>query len=422
MRLAHWGPPGPDASWSATLAPHLGRETTLARVEAEPAARPAADLDLYEIADEPAHAFVYRAALARPGVVALRDWSLPRLVAGATLGAGDVSAYLREARRAHGEAGAFVARQVARGLGGRVLPALFSFNDRLLEGSLGVVAPTRQVAVRVARRAPGRPLLKLPLDALAPAAEPPGEEEARRRFGLPPDAPVLAVDAEDPEAARLGVVAPVLARLGEAWPELRVLWIGAPPPDVPGLPRGQSLPPPLATATLLAAVAAADVLLALRFPAGGGLPRGVVRALEAGRPALVSAGTAAAEELPEGVVVPVDPDAGEAAQVEALVSRLLRDRALRRTIGAAARAHLRTLRDPRDAARRFESFLREVLLSRDGAERAIAAARAHEGTLLGDAVEEVGRAARDLGLGGVGLGLEPLLAEILGDASRAGRP
>ena len=115
-----------------------------------PAAAPDADLDLYQIGNSPAHAFVYRAALARPGVVVLHEWSLHHLVLHETVERGDVSAYLREMRRAHGEAGTFVGRQVARALGGDLLPALFPLNDRLLESSLGIVALTEFVRARAA--------------------------------------------------------------------------------------------------------------------------------------------------------------------------------------------------------------------------------------------------------------------------------
>ena len=51
---------------------------------------------------------------------------------------GDVGSYAREMRRSHGATGSFVARQVARALGGDLLPALFPLNDRLLERSLAV--------------------------------------------------------------------------------------------------------------------------------------------------------------------------------------------------------------------------------------------------------------------------------------------
>src|SRR5258708_13462200 len=83
---------------------------------------PEADLHLYHVGNSPAHAFVYRAARARPGVVVLHDWSLHHLVLCETVERGDVSAYLREMRRAYGATGTFVGRQVARDLRPDLLP------------------------------------------------------------------------------------------------------------------------------------------------------------------------------------------------------------------------------------------------------------------------------------------------------------
>ncbi len=411
MRLALWSarPDGPERSWIHALRPHFPREVEVVRVEEAPVFPPAADLDLYEIADDPAHAFAYHAALARPGVVVLRDWSLHRLVAHATLGSGDPRAYLREMRRDHGDTGTFVGRQVARGLGGLLLPSLLAVNDRLLEQSLGVIAPTTYVGSRVARRLPGRPLLELPLDLLLPRVEVPGRAEARRVLGLPEDAPVVVLCAEDPEAARVPVALRALGRLRGARPSLRVV----------ALATG-----PLSAGRLVEWLAAADVVVALRFPASGVRPEVVVRALEAGRPVLVTSGTPAATELPEGVVVPVDPDLLEAAELEALLAHLLDRSDLRARIGAAAREHLEAARDPEAAAARLLGFLRTVAAGKEEALRAIAAERTDERTLLGYAMEEVRWGARDLGLVGRLLGLEPLLADLLrhGDDRRNAKP
>ena len=126
---------------------------------------------------------MYRAARARPGVVVLHDWSLHHLVLRETVERGDVPGYLREMRRAYGETGAFVGRQVARALGGDLLPALFPLNDRVLEGSLGVVTLSAQTAARVARRLPGRPLLHLPHHLSLPLEPPPTRAESRARAG-----------------------------------------------------------------------------------------------------------------------------------------------------------------------------------------------------------------------------------------------
>ena len=195
MRLAVWSPLPPSrsgiADYVAESLPVLARHFDVVAVTDDRADPPSADLHLYHLGNSPAHAFVYRAARARPGVVVLHDWSLHHLVLCETVERGDVSGYLREMHRAYGETGNFVARQVARALGGDLLPALFPLNDRMLEGSLGVVALSAQTAARVARRLPGRPRLHLPHHLSLPIDPPPSRAESRAALGIPADAFVI---------------------------------------------------------------------------------------------------------------------------------------------------------------------------------------------------------------------------------------
>jgi hypothetical protein len=87
-------------------------------------------------------------------------------------------------RRAHGERGTFVARQVARGLGGELFPAMLPLNDRALESSLAVVTLTQEAREKARRRVPGRPVLPFQ-PSLAARSPPPAR---RRHLGLPADA------------------------------------------------------------------------------------------------------------------------------------------------------------------------------------------------------------------------------------------
>jgi hypothetical protein len=422
VKIALWSPrpQTPERSWVTALLPFLSRDVEVVQVEEETADPPPADLHVYVVANDPDHAFVYRAALARPGVVVLHDWSVHGLVARVTLGAGDAPAYVREMRRAHGESGAFVARQVARGLGGSLLPSLLAANDRLFEGSLGVVAATEGLGRRAARRLPGRRVMALPLDFLRPAVALPGRDEARRALGLPEGALVVAVAEEDPQAARMPVVLRVLDRLRRDHPSLRALRLG--PTGGFSEISGETLIAGPPFADLVRGIAAADVVVALRFPAPGGVPEVVVRSLEVGRPVLVTAGTPPAEELPEGVVVPVDPHVTEESELEALLGHLLAEPDLRRRVGALARAHLAALRDPEGAAARLLVFLRAIAATQDEIVRVITADRVDERTLLGYAMEEVRAGARDLGLVGLPLGLEPLLSGLLSGGRDNGAP
>src|SRR6185503_2123466 len=141
--------------------------------------------------------------------------------------------YVREMRRAHGERGSFVARQVARALGGDLLPALFPLNDRVLEGSLGVVGLTEYVAGRARARLPGRPVLHLPHHATLPLAPLPSRDAARAHLGLPPDALIVTAPGLATAAKRLEAGVRALARLRAEHPRLLLVVAGAVDPALP---------------------------------------------------------------------------------------------------------------------------------------------------------------------------------------------
>lgn len=165
MRLALWTPR--PARFTDVLRAKLPDGVSLEAVDAAPAAP--ADLDIYHVADHPEHAFVYRALLQRPGLVVLDDFSLHGLVYSETAGRGDVAGYLRAARRWGGARGAFLARQVLRGVGGELV-SLFALNDGVLEAALGIAATSEPLRAALERRLRDRPLVLLPPDGPAAAA------------------------------------------------------------------------------------------------------------------------------------------------------------------------------------------------------------------------------------------------------------
>ena len=447
LKINIWSPlpPSPSgiADYVAESLPALARHLEL-RVVAEaseavapslrarfpvvtPAAAPEADLELYHLGNSPPHAWVYRAACARPGVVVLHDWSLHHLVLRETVERGDVSGYLREMRRAHGETGTFVGRQVARALGGELLPSLFPLNNRVLEGSLAVVGLTEYVRSRAASGLPGRPVLHLPHHLSLPRDPPPSREEARRALGLPLDALVVTAPGLATLSKRLDLAVRAAARLRAAHPNLRLVVAGERDPSLPlsdwvreaGLDEAFVLTGRLSLEDFVRHLCAADVVLSLRFPTHGEISGALVRALGVGRPALVTAGTPAAEEFPEGIVAPIDPGPREEEELRAVLGRLLEDEGLREDMGRLARAHVRDHHGLDATAGRLAAFLEEVAAGQDSLRAGILADRAAEGGLLGFLMEEVRRGARDLGLSRVPLGLEGLLGELAGIEPRA---
>jgi hypothetical protein len=220
VRLALWSP---REGRTAALAPHLAREAAVVLVEADPAAPPAVDVHVYDVADDPAHGFVYRALRREPGVVVLQDWNLHRLVHAETAGRGFHSAYRREARLCRGETGAFVAEQVLLGRGG-ALPAVVPLDDGVLDAALGLATARDEVAARVEARLGGRPLVRLP-------AEPAAAARALLALARAVDADRARLRAEaeadrGPEGSLLGLA------LEELRPVAHALNLPRVPPDV----------------------------------------------------------------------------------------------------------------------------------------------------------------------------------------------
>jgi glycosyltransferase involved in cell wall biosynthesis len=425
MRLAVWSPlpPSPSgiADYVAEQVPALQRHAEV-RVVTEGAAPPPegwADLDIYQVGNSPAHAFVYRRCLERPGVVVLHDWSLHHLVLRETVERGDEAGYVREMRRSHGATGSFVARQVARALGGDLLPALFPLNDRLLERSLAVVGLSSALAARVRGRAPGLPVFHLPHHFCLPFQPAPSREEARRALGLPRDAQLVTAPGLATAAKGLDMAIEAVSRLAARHPRLLLVVAGGVDPR---LPLGEwaeraGLPPDrlLVTGRLelpgfVRHLAAADILLGLRFPSHGEMSGAVVRGLGLGRCTIVTAGTPIAEEFPAGCVVPVDPGPFGLAELHALLDRLLSDDALREAVGRQAARQVADHHDLHSGAAALLGFLGEVRGRRDALLGRLALPPTPG--LASYLEEEVRWAARDLGLPALPLDLPALLAPL----------
>ncbi|HEY6552465.1 MAG TPA: hypothetical protein VI669_03880, partial [Vicinamibacteria bacterium] len=242
MKLAVWSPlpptPSGVADYVAEQLPALAKHFALQAVVTDPGSvdrgrmreievvtpeAAAADLHLYHLGNSPAHAYVYRAARARPGVAFLHEWSLHHLVAHATRASEAPAEYLREMRRAHGETGTFVGRQVARGLGGDLFAAMLPLNEGILEASLAVVTLTQETCARVRRRLPGRPLLSLPSHFASPLDPVPSRAEARRALGLRDDLVLVTAPGLGTVAKRLDLAVRAVARLRESDPRVRLV-------------------------------------------------------------------------------------------------------------------------------------------------------------------------------------------------------
>jgi glycosyltransferase involved in cell wall biosynthesis len=362
-----------------------------------------AALRVYVLGNSHWHGFAYREALRRPGALLLHEWSLHGLVLAETFLRGDPGAYRRRMREAYGTTGAVLAGQVMGGFSSPLVESLFPLSEHVVERSRAVAATTAFTAARAARVRAGLPVRHVPLHASLPLDPLPARAEARRALGLPEDALVVTAPGLVNPLKRLDVALRVAGRLRRRRPGLLFVVAGANPPGLPleawaradGLGEGFILTGRVSLKDLARHLVAADVVLALRFPSLGEMSAVLLRALAAGCPALVTAGTPAGDELPEGVVVPVDPGRYEEAELEAALDGLLASPDLREAIGARARRHARRHHDPERLAALLLDFLEEAA----GAPPPPPPA---EGKGLPDELlADLRRAARELGLAAV---------------------
>jgi glycosyltransferase involved in cell wall biosynthesis len=358
---------------------------------------------LYVLGNSRWHAFAYREAVRRPGVLLMHEWSLHGLVFAETFLRGDAARYRGLMRERYGTTGAVLAGQAMDGFLTPLLESLFPLSEHVVERSRAVAATTRFTARRAERVGPGLPVAHVPLHAALPLDPLPSREEARRALGLPRDALVVTAPGLVNPLKRLDVALRVLGRLRRGRPGVLFVVAGDNPPALPldawacaaGLGEGLLVTGRLPLPDLARHLVAADVVLSLRFPSLGEMSAVLLRALAAGRPVVVTAATPADDEFPEGVVVPVDAGRHEEAELEGALDALLASPGLREAIGERARAHALRHHDPARLAGRLLEFL-------EGAAAAPVPPPEHEEAgLARDLVADLQRAARELGLPGV---------------------
>jgi glycosyltransferase involved in cell wall biosynthesis len=300
------------------------------------------------------HLDVYRLAWTFPGLVVLHDLALDDFVRGLQA-SGDLLGLIaiREALGAHRalEASGFEvdgplevpwSAAIARHARGIVVHAPFA--KRYLE-AYGCRTPVFVV--------PHPPVETL--DAIRAAD---GRGSALRASAVARGAHALIVAAGDlNEAKQLGAVAAAVARLD---PGVHLAVVGRRVPtydaeaDLRGAALGERLQVHADTSDedFVGWLAAADVVVDLRYPHRGEVSGTLARSMQVGRATIVS-GTGAYLDEPDGTVVTVAAGPADPEEVAARIRHLLADAAARRAIADAARDHMERLRASDATARAY---------------------------------------------------------------------
>jgi glycosyltransferase involved in cell wall biosynthesis len=413
VKVAYFSPLPPErsgiADYSALLLPALERllDVSVVRRGARRLPR-GTDVALYHIGNNPdAHGWIADVLRHRRGLVVLHDFVLHHLVAGMTLGRGDRAGYLDAMQR---EAGA-VGRMLAHGVIDGVVPPLwevrphhFPLAKTILGEAQGLIVHSAYVE-GLARTAGYRgPIWQVPHPAWEPPSGPPDESL------VGPDFVVGCVGNLNP-SKRVRELVGAFAMLRRACPEARLVLAGSVSQgvDVAGelararLEEGVAVLPSLPEERLWSVLRACHVCVNLRWPTMGETSGIVIRALGLGLPTVVS-DVGWFSELPDDVVAKVPVDAREQDLLAAVLLKLAEDEELRRSLGTRARDYIERVHARELVADRYAAALEETAGGEavTGAVLGDVARAAHDVGIdpYGPELSEIGRSAREVGLGG----------------------
>jgi glycosyltransferase involved in cell wall biosynthesis len=304
---AHYDCRAACEDWLATAPPGIPV------VDAALAHRLAGPRALHQIGNNPGHAFVLRALRQVPGVVTLHDPGLLYLYETAGEGAASIRAGMQATLP--GLAEAYGRHHRESGLQTRANHLLFDLAGETLARSRAVIVHSEYARnrLRLVHGLTATTHVTVIPHFLPPTAMP-DRAAARARLGLAPDVFIVLTAGFATEAKRFDWLIEALDIACRAGAQLRWIHAGSERPEEYALSRVIAQRPSLADraritgyldeAVLDDHIAAADVLVNLRFPSSGESSGSLARAFAAGTCCIVS-DTAAYAELPRDSVLQI---------------------------------------------------------------------------------------------------------------------
>jgi len=374
MRVAFFSPLPPSRSGIADYAAALlERLERLAEVEAfseRPARFDAARYDalLYQIGNNPFHAFAYELALEHPGVVVMHESNLHHLIVELTIRRGDWDAYLAQCEYDGGAAALEYARRARTLMVGPDYEGV-PMTRRILERSRALIVHSGFMLDQLRAAGFHGPIARIPHGAWIPSAD---RMLYRQRLGLDETTPLVGIFGFLKPYKRIAESLRAFRRLVRLEPRVRMILAGEPHPDCPVQSMLTALGLSEQVRTLgftpiedfTGYLAACDVVLNLRYPTVGETSGSLLRAMGLGRAVLVS-GVGAFRELPDDVCLKVSVDAGEEDQIFEYLNLLVSRPEVARALGRRAREYVERECNWELVAERYLSFLQAVAEGRE---------------------------------------------------------
>ncbi len=387
-RLAYFSPLPPErsgiADYSAELLPYLAElarvtlfaahpEQVAAELQAIFEVRPISDygsthwqydVALYHMGNSVYHEAMFPMLMRYPGITVLHDHGLHHFMATRTIPRGDFAGYAREMGYALGTEGVDLAYRIRQGQAEHPLYEV-PLNERVLDRSLGLIVHSHFVERQIQNVRPNLPVTVVP----APIRTDFGPLRSRQELGCPEDVLLFASAGQVITIKQVTVALEAFARLRSDFPQARYVVVGdelKQDLDLQDWLRQRDMGDAVIstgyltdTRDFVSWIAAADILVNLRYPTIGETSATALRGLAVGRPVIVSDHGWYAE-LPDAVCIKVAPNDDEA--LYQAMHRLAADAVLRQTMGQQAAGYARREHSLAAAARRYLDFIGEIVV------------------------------------------------------------
>jgi glycosyltransferase involved in cell wall biosynthesis len=305
--------------------------------------------------------------------VVLHDLVLQHLFLGLSVERANVQLYVSEMKRAYGERGAALGRQIAAALGsGELIRSKFPLCERLVERSYGVLVLTRYMQQWLRKRFGAVPVGKFIGRAPHHFAPPPPlaastPSEARKILELSKDELIVSSFGLVTHTKRIDRALEGFRLFARRHPKSRFIIVGEVQKGFP-IEQMKSLPELKGKITVTGHLPmdrfylyllASDVVVNLRFPSTGELSGTLIRALGMGKPVLVS-NTGFFAEFPEYTVARIDLGPPEVEEIADTLALFARSPDLREAMGRFAREYVEETYSLKAEAEAYLDFLNEV--------------------------------------------------------------
>ncbi len=317
--------------------------------------------------DAGCHGEIYRYAMEVPGLIILHDWILHHLVAGTTLGKQKKETYFRQVEANHGFVAMEKARNALREDRAEEIFFTYPMNQTLLRKSLGVVVHNQWTANRIMSNISDLPVAVIPHLISLDEPEDLDTVSFKREKGIG-TFPLLTCLGHMTRAKRIEQVVRACKVLHDCGIHYRLALIGDQKKDFNlsalinryGLQEQVILTGYVDDQEFLSWIKATDVCINLRYPTAGETSGTLLKAMNFGKPVVVSH-IAQYDEIPDGCCVKVDLGEYEEALLARYLQLLIEDSRLRRSIGSYAQSYIRWFADPGKVAVEYRDFIMHLL-------------------------------------------------------------